>query len=76
LGPPDNCEPGSLCPWRCCVLPDRILADHAKDLAQGITEKDGKSYPFKVGVAKADQVKPMVNFAVEKTGALHGIVKD
>ena len=50
--------------------------EHAEQVVKGITEKGGKAYPFAVDVAKADQVKAMVDFAVAKTGALYGIVNN
>lgn len=57
-----------------------IVADlnleHAEQVVKGITDQGGKAYPFAVDVAKADQVKAMVDFAVAKTGALYGIVNN
>lgn len=57
-----------------------IVADrdtgHAEAVAAGIVGRGGKAYPFSVDVAKADQVKAMVDFAVTTTGALHGIVNN
>jgi len=50
--------------------------EHAEQVVKGITDKGGKAYPFAVDVAKADQVKAMVDFAVAKTGALYGIVNN
>lgn len=50
--------------------------EHAEQVVKGITDKGGKAYPFAVDVAKADQVKTMVDFAVAKTGALYGIVNN
>lgn len=50
--------------------------EHAEQVVKGITDKGGKAYPFAVDVAKADQVKAMVDFAVAKTGALSGIVNN
>lgn len=50
--------------------------EHAEQVVNGITDKGGKAYPFAVDVAKADQVKAMVDFAVAKTGALYGIVNN
>jgi NAD(P)-dependent dehydrogenase (short-subunit alcohol dehydrogenase family) len=45
--------------------------EHAEQVVKVITDKGGKAYPFAVDVAKADQVKAMVDFAVAKTGALY-----
>lgn len=57
-----------------------IVADlniaHAEGIAAAITAKGGKAHAVAVDVAKADQVKAMVDFAVAKTGALHGIVNN
>jgi NAD(P)-dependent dehydrogenase (short-subunit alcohol dehydrogenase family) len=50
--------------------------EHAEQVVKVITDKGGKAYPFAVDVAKADQVKAMVDFAVAKTGALYGIVNN
>ena len=50
--------------------------EHAEQVVNRITDKGGKAYPFAVDVAKADQVKAMVDFAVAKTGALYGIVNN
>lgn len=50
--------------------------EHAEQVVKGITDKGGNAYPFAVDVAKADQVKAMVDFAVAKTGALYGIVNN
>ncbi len=50
--------------------------DHAKGVVDTVTKKGGKAHAFKVDVAKADEVEAMVRFAVEKTGALHGIVNN
>jgi NAD(P)-dependent dehydrogenase (short-subunit alcohol dehydrogenase family) len=57
------------------VVADRNL-DHAEQIAKGITDAGGAAYAFAVDVAKADQVKAMVDFAVAKTGALYGIVNN
>ncbi|MBC7139623.1 MAG: SDR family oxidoreductase [Defluviimonas sp.] len=57
------------------IVADRDLA-HAEAVAQAITAKGGKAHAVAVDVAKADQVSAMVAFAVEKTGALHGIVNN
>ena len=57
-----------------------IVADinlvHAESIASAIVAAGGKAYAVAVDVAKADQVKAMVDFAVQKTGALHGIVNN
>lgn len=57
-----------------------IVADlnlpHAEGVASAITAKGGKAHAFGVDVAKPDQVKAMVDFAVQKTGALYGIVNN
>lgn len=50
--------------------------EHAEQVVKGITDKGGNAYPFAVDVAKADQVKAMVDFSVAKTGALYGIVNN
>jgi len=57
------------------IVADVNLA-HAEDIARAITAKGGKAYAVAVDVAKADQVEAMVAFAVEKTGALYGIVNN
>ena len=48
----------------------------AQDLADKITAAGGKAYAFALDVADPDQVKAMVDFAVEKTGSLYGIVNN
>lgn len=57
-----------------------IVADldqtNAEAVAKAITTKGGKAHAFKVDVAKPDEVAAMVSFAVEKTGALHGLVNN
>ncbi len=57
-----------------------IVADldqpNAESVAKTISAKGGTAHAFMVDVAKANQVEAMVNFAVEKTGALHGIVNN
>lgn len=57
-----------------------VIADldqaHAREVAKSITDKGGDAHAFTVDVAKAKDVEAMVNFAVEKTGALHGIVNN
>lgn len=57
------------------IVADLDLA-HANDITSAITAKGGKAHAFEVDVAKADQVAAMVDFAVDKTGALHGIVNN
>lgn len=57
------------------IVADLNLAD-AEDITAAITKKGGKAYAFKLDVAKADQVDGMVSFAVDKTGALYGIVNN
>ena len=57
------------------ILADINLA-HAESIASAIVAAGGKAYAVSVDVAKADQVKAMVDFAVQKTGALHGIVNN
>ena len=57
-----------------------IVADldhaNAEGVVKAIAAKGGKAHAVKVDVAKAAEVKAMVAFAVEKTGALHGIVNN
>ncbi|MBY5973205.1 SDR family oxidoreductase [Ferrimonas balearica] len=48
----------------------------AQNLADKITAAGGKAYAFALDVADPDQVKAMVDFAVEKTGSLYGIVNN
>lgn len=57
------------------IVADINLA-HAEDITRAIMDKGGKAYACAVDVAKADQVEAMVAFAVDKTGALHGIVNN
>ena len=57
------------------IVADINLA-HAEAIASAITTSGGKAHAFAADVAKADQVQAMVAFAVEKTGALHGIVNN
>lgn len=58
------------------VIVADLNLEHAEKVVKGITDPGGKAYPFAVDVAKADQVKAMVDFAVVKTGALYGIVNN
>lgn len=58
------------------VIVADLHLEHAEQVATGITDKGGKAQAFAVDVAKADQVKAMVDFAVVKTGALYGIVNN
>lgn len=57
-----------------------IVADidpaHAEKVSQGIVTKGGKAFACAVDVASADEVRAIVDFAVQKTGALHGIVNN
>lgn len=48
----------------------------AQALADKITAAGGKALAFALDVADAEQVKAMVDFAVEKTGSLYGIVNN
>lgn len=57
------------------IVADINLA-HAEGIASEIVAAGGKAHAVAVDVAKADQVKAMVDFAVQKTGALHGIVNN
>ena len=57
------------------IVADINLA-HAEGIASAIVAAGGKAYAVAVDVAKADQVEVMVDFAVQKTGALHGIVNN
>ncbi|WP_413574767.1 SDR family NAD(P)-dependent oxidoreductase [Bdellovibrio sp. HCB290] len=45
----------------------------AEKTSEELREIGVQSHSFKVDVSKADQVKEMVDFAVEKLGSLHGI---
>ena len=58
------------------VIVADLNLEHAEQVVQGVTDKGGKAYPFAVDVAKVDQVRAMVDFAVAKTGALYGIVNN
>lgn len=57
-----------------------IVADlngsEAEDKAADIESAGGKAYPFTVNVGDAEQVKAMVDFAVEKTGRLDYLVNN
>ena len=57
-----------------------VVADlnmsHAQTVAQAIAADGARALACAVDVAKADQVKAMVDFAVAQTGALHGIVNN
>lgn len=57
------------------IVADINLA-YAEGIASAIVAAGGKAFAAAVDVAKADQVKVMVDFAVQKTGALHGIVNN
>lgn len=48
----------------------------AEAVAAGITARGGRAHAVKVDVASADDVEAMVRFAVDQTGALHGIVNN
>lgn len=58
------------------VIVADLNLEHAEQVAKGVTDKGGNAHAFAVDVAKADQVKAMVDFAVAKTGALYGIVNN
>ena len=58
------------------VIVADLNLEHAEQVVQWVTDKGGKAYPFAVDVAKVDQVRAMVDFAVAKTGALYGIVNN
>src|SRR5688572_7542928 len=47
--------------------------DGAMKVADELTRKDVKAFPFKVDVSNASAVEAMVDFAVEKLGTLNGI---
>lgn len=57
-----------------------IVADldtaNAESVVQSISAKGGSAHAFTVDVAKANEVEAMVRFAVDQTGALHGIVNN
>ncbi|MFV0360880.1 SDR family NAD(P)-dependent oxidoreductase [Tropicimonas sp.] len=57
------------------IVADLDLA-HAEQVARSITAKGGTAHAVAVDVAKADDVGAMVDFAVEKGGALYGIVNN
>jgi len=57
------------------VVADVNLA-HAEAVTNDIVAAKGRAYACAVDVAKAEDVQSMVAFAVEKTGALHGIVNN
>lgn len=57
------------------IVADINLA-HAEGIASAIMKNGGQAHAFAADVAKPDQVQAMVAFAVEKTGALHGIVNN
>lgn len=50
--------------------------DQAEAVAAAITGKGGQAHAVKVNVADSEAVAAMVRFAVERTGALHGIVNN
>ncbi|MFV0244837.1 MAG: SDR family NAD(P)-dependent oxidoreductase [Qingshengfaniella sp.] len=58
------------------VIVADLNLEHAEHVSKAITGKGGVAHAVAVDVAKADQVKAMVDFAVSKTGALHGIVNN
>ena len=47
--------------------------DGAMKVADELTRKEVKAFPFKVDVSKAAEMEAMVDFAVEKLGTLNGI---
>jgi NAD(P)-dependent dehydrogenase (short-subunit alcohol dehydrogenase family) len=53
-----------------------ISLDHAEAIAGAITAKGGAAHAVRVDVARAAEVKAIVDFAVVRTGALHGIVNN
>ncbi|WP_028029296.1 SDR family NAD(P)-dependent oxidoreductase [Gemmobacter nectariphilus] len=57
------------------IVADLNLA-HAEKIAADIAAKGGKAHAVTVDVAKAESVKTMVETAVARTGALHGIVNN
>lgn len=57
------------------IVADRDRAN-ADSIVTSILGKGGKAHACTVDVAKAAEVEAMVNFAVETTGALHGIVNN
>lgn len=65
-----------LCRSGATVVVADIELGHAKALADTIGATGGIAHAFGVDVAKPDQVKAMVEFAVTQTGALHGIVNN
>lgn len=59
-----------------CVIVADLHADPAEALAARLRDAGGRAHAFAVDVAKPDQVRAMVDFAVAQTGALHGIVNN
>src|SRR5690606_26383566 len=57
------------------IVADLDLA-HAESVATGITTQGGRAHAVQVDVADAEAVAAMVRFAVERGGALHGIVNN
>jgi len=57
------------------IVADLDLA-RAEGVVREIVAKGDKAHAFAVEIAKADEVKAMVEFAVTKTGGLHGIVNN
>jgi NAD(P)-dependent dehydrogenase (short-subunit alcohol dehydrogenase family) len=57
------------------IVADRDAA-HAETVASAITASGGKAHACTVDVSRAAEVKAMVDFAVARTGALHGIVNN
>lgn len=57
------------------IVADLDLA-HAESVAAGITARGGRAHAVQVDVADAEAVAAMVRFAVERGGALHGIVNN
>lgn len=58
------------------VIVADLDAAAAGAVAAGITEAGGQAHAVRVDVADPADVAAMVRFAVEKTGALHGIVNN
>ena len=58
------------------VIVADLNLEHAEAVVLDIAGAGGAAHAFAVDVAKPEQVKAMVDFAVAKTGALHGIVNN
>lgn len=58
------------------VIVADVNAAHAEAVAAEIAARGGKAHAVAVDVARPESVQAMVAFAVDRTGALHGIVNN